>query len=167
MFSEEATNWVQFVPDLIKDKVLFRIHRLYPLWVFIGLILPSVLGWALTGHGYGALSGFLWGGLVRIFLVNQALWCVGSLSHMYGGRPFRHKTKDYSANNFWVALAAFGEGNQNNHHAFPSSARHGLKWWQPDFTFWVVLILEGLRLIRDVKTPTKNTILKAMVEDQN
>jgi stearoyl-CoA desaturase (delta-9 desaturase) len=159
-FSNEVTNWARFVPDLLNNKLLFRMHRLYLLWVVVGLVFPAILGWALTGKGQGAWTGFLWGGLVRIFLVHQAFGFIGSLAHMYGGRPFREKTKDCSTNNFFVALVAFGEGNQNNHHAFPFSAQQGFRWWQPDVTFWVVRILEGLRLVRDVKTPKKIPFLR-------
>jgi len=158
MFSEEQADWVRFCPELIKEPLLFRVHRLYPLWLLIGLLIPTLLGGLLIGGAWGFFSGFLWGGLVRIFCVNHALWCVGSISHLYGGRPFQHRTLDQSANNWFVALVAFGEGNQNNHHAFPSSAKHGIEWWQPDFTYRVIGLLGLLGWIRDIKSPTKSTL---------
>ncbi len=159
MFSRRITNWARFVPDLIKDKTLMKMHRQYPLWLLFGLLVPTLAGWAIVGTAYGALEGLLYGGFVRIFFVNHALWCVGSLSHMFGGRPLRAKTKDSSANNYWVALAAFGEGNQNNHHAFPRSARHGLEWWQPDFTYKVIVLLESCRVLWNVALPSREKVL--------
>ncbi|MCI0528307.1 MAG: acyl-CoA desaturase, partial [Nitrospira sp.] len=100
------------------------------------------------------------GGLVRIFLVNHACWCVGSICHVFGSRPF--DTKDQSANNFWVAFFAFGEGLQNNHHAFPSSAKHGLKWWEPDFSVRVIHTLEIFGFVWEVRVPTECMVAEAM-----
>lgn len=159
MFSREMTNWARFVPDLVKDKTLMKMHRQYPLWLLFGLLVPTLAGWSITGTFYGALEGLLYGGFVRIFFVNNALWCVGSLSHIFGRRPLRAKTKDSSANNYWVALAAFGEGNQNNHHAFPRSARHGLEWWQPDFTYKVITLLKWCRVLWNVAVPPREKVL--------
>lgn len=159
MFSKDLTNWGKYVPDLMRNRGLFRLHRLYPVWLLLGLIIPAVLGWLIVGSAYGALEGLLYGGLVRIFFVNHALWAVGSISHMFGGRPLQSKTRDHSANNFWVAVAAFGEGNQNNHHAYPRSARHGLEWWQPDFTFQVIRFLSAIGLIKNVAVPPRHEIL--------
>lgn len=159
MFARELTNWLKYVPDLLKDQGLFVMHRLYFVWLLLGLFIPALLGLLITGTAYGGLEGFIYGGLVRIFFVNHALWCVGSISHMYGGRPLKAKTKDHSANNFWVALAAFGEGNQNNHHAYPRSARHGLEWWQPDFTYSVIQALAAAGLVWKVAAPNRATVL--------
>ena len=92
-------------------------------------------------------------------LVNHAAWCVGSICHVFGRRPFDNR--DQSANNFLVALATFGEGLQNNHHAFPSSAAHGLAWWEPDFSMWFIRALEALRLVWDVKVPIGDMIAAA------
>jgi stearoyl-CoA desaturase (delta-9 desaturase) len=86
-----------------------------------------------------------------MFLANQAAWCVGSVSHMFGRRPFR--TSDRSANNWWVALFTFGEGLQNNHHAFSSWFRHGVHWWEPDLSGWILSLFAALGLVWDVKPP--------------
>jgi stearoyl-CoA desaturase (delta-9 desaturase) len=159
MFSDKIANSLYYAPDLLRDLTLFKINQLYFVWVSLGLIIPAVLGGVLMGTWIGVFKGFLWGGLVRIFLVNQACWSVGSIGHTFGSRPFN--THDYSANNFWVALIAFGEGLQNNHHAFPSSAKHGLRWWEPDLSAWVIRILEMVGLAWDVKTPTVRMIAEA------
>jgi stearoyl-CoA desaturase (Delta-9 desaturase) len=88
--------------------------------------------------------------------VHHASWAVGSISHLYGQRPF--KTDDHSANNFWVALVAFGEGLQNNHHAFPSAARHAFRWWEPDLTGYLVSVLAATGLIWNVAWPSDEAI---------
>ena len=159
MFSDKIANSLYYAPDLLRDPTLFRINQRYFVWVSLGLVIPAVLGGILMGTWTGIFQGFLWGGLVRIFLVNQACWAVGSIGHTFGSRPFN--THDYSANNFWVALIAFGEGLQNNHHAFPSSAKHGLRWWEPDLSAWILRILEMVGLAWDVKIPTPRMIAEA------
>ena len=159
MFSDEATDLVDFARDLLRDRDLFTIHRTYLFWVYSGLALPALVCGLLTLTWTGALQGFLWGGLVRVFLVNHASWCVGSVSHVFGTRPF--ETRDYSANNYWVALLTFGEGLQNNHHAFPSSFSHAVRWWQPDFSAVVIRCLRFAGLVWDVKYPSERAIREA------
>ncbi|HEX8475585.1 MAG TPA: fatty acid desaturase [Pyrinomonadaceae bacterium] len=159
MFSDEQTSWIKFARDILQDRALFRIHQQYFLWLGVGLAIPTVLGGLLYGSLTGAFYGFLWGGLVRIFCVNQAMWCVGSICHYFGNRPYQ--TYDYSGNIWWVAFISFGEGLQNNHHAFPNSARHGLAWWQPDFSGLIITALEAIGLIWDVRHPSERAMLAA------
>jgi stearoyl-CoA desaturase (delta-9 desaturase) len=156
MFDSEVTNAMRFAPDIIRDPYMFRLQQRYLSWALLGLVLPALAGLLLTGTAYGMLEGFLWGGPVRLLIVHHANWAVGSLSHLYGRRPFR--TDDHSANNMLVAIVSFGEGLQNNHHAFPTSARHALHWWEPDITGWVIGALERTRLIWDVKHPSAQAI---------
>jgi stearoyl-CoA desaturase (Delta-9 desaturase) len=151
LFVHEVTDWVHYIPDLLRDRALFRVNRLYFLWVFLGLALPTAAGFLFTGTGQGALEGFLWGGLVRIFFDHHVTWSVNSICHVYGARPFQ--TKDESRNNIWMALPSFGEGWHNNHHAFPSSAYHGLKWWQLDLNGLVIRLLKVTGLAWNVKVP--------------
>ncbi len=161
MFSKEITNWVHFAPDLIKDRALFLMHRTYFLWLILGLALPTSIG-AIVQHSWsGAFYGLLWGGLVRICLVDHALWFVGSISHMYGTRPFAAATQDRSCNNYAVAIIAFGEGLQNNHHAFPNSAHHRIQWWEPDFAADIINLLQKFKLVWNVKLPSAALIAKA------
>jgi stearoyl-CoA desaturase (delta-9 desaturase) len=150
MFHHEPEPWGRYVPDLLRDELAFRIHRTYPLWVILGLALPAGIGGAVAGAG-GVLSGFLWGGLVRVFLVHHITWSINSLCHCTGGRPY--DTNDDSRNNFVCAVLALGEGWHNNHHAFPTSARHGLEWWQIDATYVVIRLLSELKLVWDVNLP--------------
>lgn len=161
MFSNEITNWMHFAPDLIKDRALFLMHRTYFLWLLLGLALPTAIGGIVEHSWAGAFFGLVWGGLVRLCLVDHALWFVGSISHMFGTRPFAAATADRSCNNHAVALIAFGEGLQNNHHAFPNSANHRIHWWEPDFAADVIFVLKKLGLIWNVKTPSPALVAKA------
>jgi stearoyl-CoA desaturase (delta-9 desaturase) len=159
MFAAETTDWGRFARDVLQDRTLFKIHQTYFLWVFLGLALPAALGGVLAGTWLGAADGLLWGGLVRMFLVNNGSWAVGSVCHVFGTRPFNNR--DHSANNYWVAVLTFGEGLQNNHHAFPSSAAHAVAWWQPDASMWFIRLLQGLGLAWDVKLPSRSAIAAA------
>ena len=153
MFDSEITNFALFAKDLLQDSTLLKVNRLYWTWVMLGLAIPAVLGGLLTASWMGALQGFLWGGLVRIFLVNNLLgWGVNSIAHYYGSRPFN--VNDQSRNNFWLAVLDFGEAWHNNHHAFPNSAIFGLEWWQIDMGGWAIRVLEKLGLAWDVKVPS-------------
>jgi stearoyl-CoA desaturase (delta-9 desaturase) len=144
-------NLASYVKDLRKSRALRAVSALFPLWVVVGLLIPTALGGLLTGSWVGALLGLLWGGLARVFLVHHVTWSVNSVCHLWGGRPYR--TGDHSRNNFLFGILALGEGWHNNHHAFPTSARHGLRWWQFDFSYWVIRLLALLRLARNVRLP--------------
>lgn len=98
----------------------------------------------------------IWGGLARIWLLNQAAWCVGSICHKFGARPFT--TQDQSANNWLVAFATGGEGLQNNHHAFPGSALHGLRWWEPDLSGLVIRTCQFVGLVWDVRRASPRAV---------
>lgn len=152
MFSRESTNYMVYARDILTDKVLLRINNLYPVWVLLGLLGPAVVGVLVSMTAMGFVRGFLWGGLVRMFLINNVSWCVGTFCHIYGSRPFQ--TGDGSTNNIWIALPSFGEGNHNNHHAFPTSAKHGLEWWQPDLSAYVIALLRVLGLVWEVHVPS-------------
>jgi stearoyl-CoA desaturase (Delta-9 desaturase) len=146
----------RYVPDLLQDKIVRNVSRLFPLWVVLGLIIPAVLGGLLTLSWTGVLLGFLWGGLARIFLVHHVTWSVNSVCHLWGSRPFR--SNDHSRNNAIMGVLAMGEGWHNNHHAFPTSARHGLRWWQFDLSYCVIKVLEACRLARAVRVPSPERI---------
>jgi stearoyl-CoA desaturase (delta-9 desaturase) len=156
LFAPDISNAPRFVPDILSDPHVFRMQQRYIVWALLGLALPAVVGLLASGTAYGALEGFLWGGPVRLFVVSNVSWAVGSVSHLWGRRPF--ETHDHSANNFWVSLLAFGEGLQNNHHAFPAAARHAFHRWEPDLSGWVIGHLERLGLIWDLKHPTPAAI---------
>lgn len=142
--------------DLLLDPTIAAVDRVYLFWVFLGLALPAAVAGLWTSSWAGALSGFLWGGLVRMFLVHHSFWSINSICHLYGTTPFR--TRDKSKNNAWVGILAFGDGWHNNHHAFPASPVHGLEWWQFDVNGYFIRTLEFLGLAWDLKLPTKSML---------
>ena len=145
-----------YVADLRTDRLLRILSRLFPLWVLLGLLIPSVLAGVVTQSWSGALLGLLWGGLVRICLVHHVTWSINSVCHIWGTRPF--KNHDHSRNNAIFGVLAFGEGWHNNHHAFPTSARHGLRWWQLDVTYMIIWFMSRLGLAWNIKTPPSHRI---------
>ena len=118
------------------------------LWVLAGLAFPFGLGVALTGTIVGGLTGLLWGGAVRMFFLHHSTFSINSLCHFFGRQSFA--TDDESRNLLWLALPTLGEAWHNNHHAFPTSARHGLRWWQLDPSAWLIAGLERVGLVWDV-----------------
>ncbi len=146
----------KYVPDLLQDRIVRSVSRLFPVWVLLGLLIPALLGGLLTLSWTGALLGFLWGGLARIFLVHHVTWSVNSVCHLWGSKPFR--SHDESRNNPIMGVLAMGEGWHNNHHAFPTSARHGLRWWEFDLSYYVIRLLEVCRLARAVRVPSPERI---------
>lgn len=160
MLAGDMSSWSHFARDALADKQLFFFHRSYFLWIALGLALPAAIGGWLGGWA-GAWSGFIFGGLARIFVANQFAWCVGSVAHMWGSRPFQ--TRDRSANNWPVAIMTFGEGLQNNHHAFPSSYRHGVTWWEPDLSGWLLAGLGKLGIVWDMREPSAQDVAQMRV----
>jgi stearoyl-CoA desaturase (delta-9 desaturase) len=118
--------------DLLKDKGMVLIDRLFGVFVVATFVLPFALGFILTGTMRGAWTGLFWGGFVRVFLIHHVTFSVNSLCHCFGDRPFR--VDDMSGNVFWLSLPTLGESWHHNHHAFPRSAFHGLRWWEIDIT---------------------------------
>ncbi len=153
LFAGKSRDRNRYVSDLLQDKVVAAVDRLFLVWVLGGLLLPGVIGGFVAYSWRGALLGFLWGGLARMFLVHHVTWSTNSICHMFGTRPFR--SQDDSRNNSVVGILALGEGWHNNHHAFPKSARHGLSWWQFDLSWIVIRLLKICRLAWDVYTPSK------------
>ena len=140
----------RFARDLLEDRTMRRINKSFPLLALLSLALPFVLGFALSGGSLvaGGLSALLWGGLVRIFLVHHITWSINSICHFFGQRRF--DTDDESTNVFWLALPSLGEAWHHNHHAFPRSAFHGLRWYELDPSGWLILGLERVGLAWDV-----------------
>jgi stearoyl-CoA desaturase (delta-9 desaturase) len=145
---QDMANPARYAKDLLADRDLAFISRTFPLWVLVGLALPFGLGLALTGSVIGGLTGLLWGGAVRVLLLHHATFSINSLCHYFGRRPFA--TSDQSHNLAWLAPLAFGEAWHNNHHAFPTSARHGLGRRQADPGAWLIVGLERCHLAWDV-----------------
>jgi stearoyl-CoA desaturase (delta-9 desaturase) len=157
LFSRDYPRLQAYVPDLMKSRLLTAISKTFPIWALAGLVLPTLLGGLITMSWGGALFGFLWGGLARIFLVHHVTWSINSVCHLWGSRPYR--SHDESRNNFVFGVLAMGEGWHNNHHAFPTSARHGLAWWQIDTSYYVIRVMEWLGLAWQVRVPAPATMM--------
>jgi stearoyl-CoA desaturase (delta-9 desaturase) len=138
--------------DIYADSVLRAVDRLYFVWVVMTFALPFALGYALGGLSVSAgVQALVWAGLIRVFAYQHATFSVNSVCHMFGSRAYR--SRDESRNNAVVAALTFGEGWHNNHHAFPSSARHGLGRRQLDAAWLTIRGLEHVGLAWDVKVP--------------
>ena len=150
--------------DLLDDPLVRVIDRLYLLWVALGLAIPFALGYAVGGTRQAAIAALVWGGLVRIFAYQHATFAVNSICHMFGRRHFR--SRDESRNNWLIAVLVLGEGWHNNHHAFPSSARHGLNRGQVDVSWLVIRTLERLGLVWNVQRPSATQLDRRRLDPQ-
>ncbi len=150
-FAAQKTRIRRFVPDLLEDGQLTRIDRRYLLWLALSLAIPAGLGALLTGTVAGALSALLWGGLVRMFLIHHVTWSINSVCHVFGRRPFQ--SRDRSTNVAWLAIPSLGESWHNAHHAFPTSAVHGVERFQLDLSALLIRALEACGLATSVKRP--------------
>jgi stearoyl-CoA desaturase (Delta-9 desaturase) len=153
VFETDPPHLDRYVQDLRQNGCARLANALFPLWVTAGLLIPAALGLVLTGEWMGGLFGFLWGGLARIFLVHHVTWSVNSICHFWGRQPYRNR--DQSRNNLLFGILALGEGWHNNHHAFPTSARHGLRWWQLDVSYWVIRALALCGCAWKVRVPAQ------------
>ncbi len=144
---------VEYGRDLYEDRLIRSIDRLYLLWVVLTFGLPFLVGYLAGGLDLGSgAQTLVWAGLVRVFAYQHATFSVNSICHMFGRKPYR--SRDESRNNWAVAALTFGEGWHNNHHAFPSSARHGLDRFQLDLSWWTIRALERLGVVWEVKLPS-------------
>jgi stearoyl-CoA desaturase (Delta-9 desaturase) len=149
---KHTPNLEKSIPDLVRSRMLTWINRLFPLWVLVGLLVPTLLSGLLTMSWQGTLLGFILGGLARVFFVHHVTWSINSVCHLWGKQPFR--SNDESRNNPIMGVIAMGEGWHNNHHAFPSSPRHGLLKWQIDVSFMVIRALEVVGLAWHLQVPS-------------
>jgi stearoyl-CoA desaturase (delta-9 desaturase) len=141
-------NHKRYAKDLIEDPVVSYVNRTFLLWVGLGLAVPFGLGWLFGGTLKDAFTGLLWGGAVRMLVLHHVTYSINSLCHFFGRRDF--DTGDHSRNLLWLAPFSMGESWHNNHHAFPTSAAHGLRWWQIDISAMVIRALEKVGLAWDV-----------------
>lgn len=146
----------QYGKRFMNDPMIRFFDKTFHLWTVVSLLIPFLIG------GWSCL---LWGGLIRVFLSSHITWSVNSLCHVAGGRMFM--TKDQSRNNWIVGLLAMGEGWHNNHHAFPSSAFHGMKWWQVDVSAYIIRILEKTRLANKVVRIPKEHIEQQLAKTRD
>jgi stearoyl-CoA desaturase (delta-9 desaturase) len=149
VFSDmEVADETRYAKDLLADPWIRFVDRTFVLWVVLGLAAAFGLGVALTGTVAGGLTALLWGGAARIFFVHHATFSINSVCHYFGTQSY--DTGDQSRNVFWLAIPTWGESWHNNHHAFPTSYRHGLRRWQLDPSAGIIRLLEMTGLAWDV-----------------
>ncbi len=147
--------------DLFDDKMIRRVDRFYLVWLFLGLLIPLGVAWGLTGQFSRGIEAMVWAGLVRVFLFDHITWSVNSICHTFGRRDY--ETPDHSRNFWLLALPTFGEAWHNNHHAFPGSARHGLKRHQVDPSWLLIRGMEKMGWVSNVKLPTPERMARRVV----
>jgi stearoyl-CoA desaturase (Delta-9 desaturase) len=156
LFDHSRIDHERYAKDLLQDRLVVAISRLFPLWIVLSFAIPFALGGAITGTWTGAFTGLVWGGLVRLFFNHHVTWSVNSICHVFGRRPFA--ASDRSTNNWLLALPSLGEAWHHNHHVFPTSAFHGLGWRQVDLSGIVIAAWEKLGLVRNVRRPSAEQI---------
>ena len=155
----------KYARDLVEDRGMTLMSRQVLSIVLIGLLIPAGLGYLLSGGTLkGAITGLIWGGLVRIFMLHHVTWSINSVCHFFGRRRF--DVEDHSTNVFWLALPSFGESWHHNHHAFPRSAVHGLKWWEVDTSAMVIRAMKRLHLAWNVVEITPERQAQKMAAKQ-
>ncbi|WP_117210806.1 acyl-CoA desaturase [Allorhizocola rhizosphaerae] len=158
LFARDLSNRARFAPDLVADKDIEKVDRLFPWLVLISVTSPAVVGGLVTMSWQGALTAFFWAGLVRIGLLHHVTWAINSVCHVYGERPFAMREGD-RASNFWpLAILSFGESWHNLHHADPTSARHGVLRGQVDISARLIWIFEKLGWASNVRWPKPERI---------
>jgi stearoyl-CoA desaturase (Delta-9 desaturase) len=148
MSTQGRADWKRYARDLYEDRGMRTISRQFVPLILVGLALPAIAGYLVSGTLAGAATGLLWGGLVRVFFVHHVTWSVNSVCHFLGSRRF--ETDDHSTNVFWLALPSLGESWHHNHHAFPRSAVHGLKGWELDPSALIITTMEKVGLAHNV-----------------
>jgi len=158
LFGDDQSDPEEWTPDLVADRDIVRISNAFPWFGLVTFVLPPIIGGLVTWSIGGAVSAFLWGSLVRIFLLHHVTWSINSICHFYGREAYQ--ARDESKNVWSLSPFSFGESWHNNHHAFPWSARLGLKFWQVDAGWYVIRALRAFRLVRDVKVPSVKDMAK-------
>lgn len=160
LFNPHNTNlgpWIQHVMPMYRDRRLVFMNRYYFQLGLAFLLLLALIGGLASASLKGAWSAFLWGGLVRVFLVTHAIFSINSVCHMFGARPFRH-SRDESRNSAWLSIYTLGASWHNNHHAFPRTASNRLRWWELDIAGMVIWLLETLGIVWDVWRPSRELV---------
>jgi stearoyl-CoA desaturase (Delta-9 desaturase) len=151
LFDTEQTDQKRFAPDLLRDRSLVIVHKLFAALTATSLLLPALIG-GLWGWSFeAAIEAFFWAGLVRIAVLHHVTWSVNSLCHTVGKRPF--KTRDKSTNFRGLAVLGMGENWHNLHHAEPTAARHGVLRGQVDSSARLIQAFEKLGWATDVRWP--------------
>jgi stearoyl-CoA desaturase (delta-9 desaturase) len=162
--AEGRAELTKYVPDMLTERGMKQISKLFWMWLVLSLVVPAAIGYAISGTWQGALTALLWGGAIRIFLLHHVTFSINSVCHFWGRRRF--KTPDHSRNVWLMSLISFGESWHNNHHAFPTSAFHGMRRSEValDPGGWVITGLEKLGLAwKVVRIPRERQASKSLV----
>jgi stearoyl-CoA desaturase (delta-9 desaturase) len=151
LFDVEQTDQKRFAPDLLADKDIARVARLFPALVALSLLAPALLGGLITMSWTGALTAFFWASVIRVGLLHHVTWSINSICHTWGERPF--VTKDRAVNVWWLAAISMGESWHNLHHADPTCARHGVDRGQIDSSARLIALFERFGWAHDVRWP--------------
>lgn len=156
LFDPEQSPQDKYAPDLLKDPLMVRLSRQFPLWVAVSLTFPALVGGLVTWSWQGAVSAFFWAGLVRVALLHHVTWSINSICHAVGRQPFR--SRDKSTNVWWLAIPSMGESWHNLHHADQTSARHGVLRGQLDSSARIIRWMEKFGWVSDVRWPDRARI---------
>jgi stearoyl-CoA desaturase (delta-9 desaturase) len=156
LFDTEQTPQRQYAPDLLKDKDIIKVSRLFPLLVLVSVLLPAVIGGLWSWSFEGALTAFFWASLVRIALLHHVTWSINSICHTIGDRPF--KSRDKSGNVWWLAILSQGESWHNLHHSDPTCARHGVLRGQLDTSARCIWFFEKMGWATDIRWPVRERL---------
>ncbi len=158
LFGRDRTNAVRFAPDLLADRDIAAISRLFPFWSAVSLAVPAGLGGLISLSWWGAVTALFWAGLVRVAALHHVTWSINSICHMVGERPFAAPGK---ATNFWpLAILSMGESWHNLHHADPTCARHGVLRGQLDMSARLIRVFEKLGWVHNVRWPTPRRLAR-------
>ena len=152
IFASTRASPGRYARDILNDRALQWIDRRFLLWITLGLFAPALVAGLVSWSLRGAVAGFLWGGLLRVFVAQHTTYAVNSLCHLFGARPFAGR--DQSRNIGWLVLPTFGGSLHNNHHAFPSTADNGLSPGELDPSALLLRVCSALGWVWDVKKPT-------------
>lgn len=152
----DTTELDKYGSWLAKDPMVMFVSKTSLVWVVLRFLIPFLIG---------GWTGLVWGGLVAVFITHHVTWCVNSVCHIWGKRMF--DTGDVSKNHFLIGLLALGEGWHNNHHAFPRSAFHGLRWWQIDLSAYIIRGMERLGWVTNVWRIPADSLEARLIKPEN
>ena len=161
MFEPDGTEAEVWAPDLLANPAMVKVERSFPWLIVASFTLPAIIGGLWSMSLVGALTAAVWGGVLRIALLQHVTWAINSICHFYGTRPF--ESRDHSRNNLWLSVLSFGESWHNAHHAFPASARHGLRWWEFDASWITIRAMSLVGLARNIKLPSPTQLARKTV----
>jgi stearoyl-CoA desaturase (delta-9 desaturase) len=152
ILGRDRTNAHRFAPDLLADRDIVLVDRLFLPLTLASLLVPALIGGLVSWSWWGALTALFWAGFVRVAVLHHVTWSINSICHMFGDRPFA--ARDRSANVWWLAVLSFGESWHNLHHADPTCARHGVRRGQVDISARIIWVFERLGWAHSVRWPT-------------